>query len=88
VEFKCEAAGTPFPTVHWLHNGQPLASDRFQVNEDASVLTINPVQVGDEGELSCRASNVLGSIEAVTNLRLSSGTVPVFTDHLELKSFT
>ncbi|ODM97862.1 Peroxidasin [Orchesella cincta] len=88
VEFKCESVGTPFPATTWLHNGQPLRNDRFRINEDGTLLTINPVAEGDEGEISCRAENGLGQIEAVVGLRVSSGTSPIFTDFIQNQSFS
>lgn len=84
VEFKCIAEGSPSPLQMWLHNGQPLGfSDRFRLNEESTILTISGVRAGDEGELTCRAENVLGRIETSVNIRVSSGTPPVFTDYLQ-----
>ena len=51
----CEASAYPSPVYEWIRvGGQPV---RNGVTTNSSVLLLNPVQFGDEGDYYCNASS-------------------------------
>ncbi|XP_041797830.1 carcinoembryonic antigen-related cell adhesion molecule 1 [Chelmon rostratus] len=67
----CEVTGSP-DTVQWWRNGQLLSADNTTVfTMDNKTLTLNPVQLSDDGDYQCKAFNY------VSNLTSSLYTVKV-----------
>ncbi|XP_055917180.1 roundabout homolog 2 [Eupeodes corollae] len=73
VTFSCRVGGDPMPDVLWLRtaSGGNMPLDRVHVLEDRS-LRLERVTLEDEGEYSCEADNVVGSISAVGTLTVHS----------------
>lgn len=64
AKFRCEVKGRPSPKIEWLKNGEVVAADARveQTYEDnLATLVIKKVQLDDQGEYVCRASNEEGS---------------------------
>ena len=64
---KCTAAGNPPPKVTWFKVNSTLPVGRHVV-ESSGVLILQDVRPGDEGQYSCKAENLLGTINASARL--------------------
>ena len=64
---KCTADGNPSPKVIWSKMNSSLPVGRHVV-ESSGALTVRDVRPGDEGDYSCRAENLLGSVNATAKL--------------------
>ncbi|XP_021965343.1 peroxidasin homolog isoform X1 [Folsomia candida] len=74
VVLFCEATGKPVPKISWFHNGALLP-------QKGNLLEITAAVQESHGEYTCRADN--GEIiETVTNIKIVSGSTPVFTHNL------
>ena len=63
MSLKCQFTGVPAPVNSWHKNGEPLKTNsRISVNsfDDEACLTIDKIEVADEGEYSCKISNSQG----------------------------
>ena len=60
---KCTADGYPPPQVAWSKRNSSLPVGRHVV-ESSGALVVKDVRPGDEGDHSCRARNLLGSVNA------------------------
>lgn len=69
VTFQCRVGGDPMPDVLWRRtaSGGNMPLDRVHILEDRS-LRLEDVSIQDEGEYSCEADNVVGSITAMGSL--------------------
>ena len=65
--FKCTADGNPPAHVTWSKQNSSLPVGRHVV-ESSGALILHDVRPGDEGFYSCRAENVLGSVNATAKL--------------------
>lgn len=92
VELKCQASGFPKPQIEWKKDSSfenlPL---KAQIRD--SSLIIPDVQVDDEGEYTCVATNQLASVESKSYLIVYEKPVFVksmsnFTIGIETKSLT
>ena len=63
----CTADGNPSPKVTWSKLNSSLPVGRHIV-ESSGALTVKDVRPGDEGDYSCRAENLLGSVNATAKL--------------------
>ncbi|XP_071476502.1 inactive tyrosine-protein kinase 7-like [Diadema antillarum] len=67
-----ETGGIPTPSLQWLKpNGREVSRNntkRIYSGEDGSKLVINPVRKQDEGNFTCRASNIAGQETQVLQL--------------------
>ncbi|XP_064162210.1 contactin-2 [Anguilla rostrata] len=69
LRWSCMAAGKPRPSVRWLRNGQPLASqDRVEI--DGGQLKISNLALEDSGMYQCVAENKHGTIYSNAELRV------------------
>lgn len=57
VEIRCDATGSPTPTIKWTKVGEPLSPNTQQ---HGSVLILQNVQMQDRGVYVCVATNNLG----------------------------
>ena len=64
---KCTADGNPPPRVTWFKLNSSLPVGRHVV-ESSGALIVKAVRPGDDGVFSCRAKNLLGSINATAKL--------------------
>ena len=64
---KCIADGNPSPKVTWSKLNSSLPVGRHVV-ESSGALTVKDVRPGDEGHYSCRAENLLGSVNATVKI--------------------
>lgn len=64
VEFRCEATGTPEPTIKWIHNGKPISdadkNERRTISSNSIV--IKKLKKQDTGNYGCNATNELGYV--------------------------
>ena len=67
VVLKCTADGYPTPQVTWSKMNSSLPVGRHMV-ESSGALVVKDVRPGDEGVYSCRAENLLGSVNSTANL--------------------
>ena len=64
---KCTAAGNPPPKVTWAKVNSSLPVGRHVV-ESSGALILQDVRPGDEGQYTCKAENLLGTINASARL--------------------
>ncbi|KAJ3588693.1 hypothetical protein NHX12_009547 [Muraenolepis orangiensis] len=58
---RCEASGTPTPTIHWRKNGVPVPLvDSHMTLLDPGSLQVRHAKVGDSGSYTCVASGPSG----------------------------
>nr|KAF6290439.1 contactin 2 [Myotis myotis] len=67
LRWGCAAAGKPRPTVRWLRNGEPLAS-QTRVEVLAGDLRFSKLSLDDSGMYQCVAENKHGTIYASAEL--------------------
>lgn len=83
VELKIRSTGIPRPSVEWLKNGEIIKEDeRYQVMTHVdglvdSTLSIKNFSEKDVGTITCKSSNVAGSVETSCNLSMTF-TAPSF----------
>ena len=63
VELACQANGFPKPTIEWKKDGS-IESVPLKAQISEHTLVVPNVQVEDEGEYTCVATNQLGALEA------------------------
>ncbi|KAM7349143.1 neuroglian isoform 1-T6 [Cochliomyia hominivorax] len=64
VEFRCEAAGSPEPTIQWIHNGKPISQappNPRRIVENNRII-IKELLKSDTGNYGCNATNSLGYV--------------------------
>ena len=67
VILTCVSDGIPPPNVTFYFNGEEMKEDDLiQINTTNHIATITKVDKIHEGEYSCRASSVAGSVESDT----------------------
>jgi len=65
VEFSVAATGAGPFAYQWKRDGVPLSNGGNIFGADESILTINPVSIGDDGtEYDCTVSNACGVVES------------------------
>ena len=64
---KCTAVGNPPPRVTWSKVNSSLPVGRHAV-ESSGALILQDVRPGDEGHYTCKAENLLGTINASARL--------------------
>ena len=78
--FSCNVSAEPTPTIVWRFNGIDLVDDgskytitRSDVTMNTqSVLTVNNLEVGDNGGYSCYVENEHGNETSTANLIVQS----------------
>lgn len=68
VQFICQAAGHPRPTMSWTKDMHQIGGDPRQVEREDGSLTITNVQESDRGEYQCYASNSVQTISTSAHL--------------------
>lgn len=72
----CRPEGAPYPTIEWLKNGRNLnlvADDnmsRVRMLANGN-LVLSQLQLQDQGEYTCKATNDLGSATSTGTLTIS-----------------
>ena len=61
LTLTCSVSGDPQPTISWSKDGTLLS-------ETTKILTKQNVQLGDEGNYSCKATNKHGNATATSNV--------------------
>ena len=64
---KCTADGHPLPRVTWSKTNSSLPEGRHMVESNGTLILKN-VESEDDGVYSCRAENLLGSVNASAKL--------------------
>ena len=77
---KCTADGNPPPRITWSKVNSSLPVARHVV-ESSGALIVKDVRPGDDGVFSCRAENLLGSVNATTKLTVQCKFLWVFPYH-------
>ncbi|XP_063792751.1 hemicentin-2 [Pseudophryne corroboree] len=64
VELKCEAKGSPSPSITWFKDKRPIVSSPTATyKESGRSLQLSRVQLSDAGTYTCRANNHAGTVE-------------------------
>ncbi|XP_069842937.1 hemicentin-2 [Dendropsophus ebraccatus] len=64
VDLKCEAKGSPPPSITWYKDKRPIVSSPKSTYRDGGrSLQLSRVQLSDAGSYTCRASNHAGTVE-------------------------
>uniref|UniRef100_A0A8B9PVA1 Contactin 6 n=1 Tax=Apteryx owenii TaxID=8824 RepID=A0A8B9PVA1_APTOW len=66
--WECKAKGKPSPSYSWLKNGQPLMSERIQIENGTLIITM--LNMSDSGLYQCVAENKYDAIYANAELRV------------------
>jgi hypothetical protein len=70
----CEPEALPMPDVSWRREGvQIVLGGKYRLAENGRDLLVNPLNLTDSGEYTCRALNELGSAEHSIRLQVLSG---------------
>ncbi|XP_015778168.1 PREDICTED: hemicentin-2-like [Acropora digitifera] len=69
---KCTADGNPTPKISWFKQNSLLPVGRHVV-EPSGALIVRDVKPGDDGVYSCKAENLLGSVNASVRLTVQFG---------------
>ncbi|TMS20257.1 Hemicentin-1, partial [Larimichthys crocea] len=72
ARLECEATGVPVPSLTWLKDGSPVASEShgMQVLSGGRVLSLNSALVSDTGRYTCVAVNAGGEQHREYDLRV------------------
>ncbi|KAK1175454.1 hypothetical protein AOXY_G107 [Acipenser oxyrinchus oxyrinchus] len=66
VRFRCQAAGNPIPTIHWLKNGKEFRGEHriggIKLRHQQWSLVMESVVPSDRGNYTCIVENKRGSI--------------------------
>lgn len=64
IEFKCEAKGTPEPSIKWIFNGKPIeqATPNSRRIVSQNKIVIKNLLKADTGNYGCNATNALGYV--------------------------
>ena len=74
---KCTAHGNPTPKVTWSKLNSSLPAGRHVI-EPSGALIVKDVRPGDDGVYSCRAENLLGSVNATAKLTVQCKLISLF----------
>ncbi|KAJ8379625.1 hypothetical protein SKAU_G00004030 [Synaphobranchus kaupii] len=69
LSLSCHAQGMPTPAISWTVNNSPLPAPRVD-EAGRSVLVIENVSVSDAGTYVCKADNSVGTIRALSFVRV------------------
>lgn len=69
----CNIVGLPDPDVSWYKNGLLIENEtRISISPDHQTLDIKYLKIEDDGEFKCVGVNRMGSVEKLTNLKITS----------------
>ncbi len=91
AQFKCKIIGKPEPKVIWYCNCRKItANEKFELIKDETdhyTLVVKNVNFNDEGEYTCKASNLKGETSWSANLYLNENqnkkASPVSVDEIK-----
>ncbi|XP_035291447.1 hemicentin-1 [Anguilla anguilla] len=69
LSLSCHAQGMPIPTISWTVNNSPFSGPRVD-EAGRSLLVIENVSVSDAGTYVCKADNSVGTIRALSFVRV------------------
>ena len=73
ISMSCDVAGSTVTSYQWYRNGEPLHSSSRIVGPTTPTLSLNAVQISDQGYYSC---NVTSNVISITSrLALVTGNV-------------
>lgn len=78
TELRCDASGSPTPTVKWTKLGSELSPNTEQIG---SVLHIRNAQMADRGVYVCVTSNVHGLTQASSVVEVNRLEIPILSIH-------
>ncbi|XP_030382113.1 fasciclin-2 isoform X2 [Scaptodrosophila lebanonensis] len=70
---NCTAIGKPVPEISWIKDSDQTnvaTADRFQVNPQTGLLTVNSINQNDYGMYTCIAKNAAGVVDQKTKLNV------------------
>ncbi|KAM4662543.1 hemicentin-2 [Discoglossus pictus] len=71
VELKCEARGSPVPSITWFKHNRPIvSSSRSTYRDGGRSLHLSRVQLSDVGTYTCKAHNQVGTTEKSYRLEI------------------
>ena len=70
AKFDCGASGDPMPSISWKKRDSPMPVGRAYISKGSDGLTIEKVEITDEGEYICIAKNQAGDVEASAKLEV------------------
>ncbi|XP_055918688.1 vascular endothelial growth factor receptor 1-like [Eupeodes corollae] len=72
LELNCEFKGMPKPSITWYKDDKKLNNiSTISISRDKTVLKIFSIQLTDEGLYKCEASNRLGHVQSITELKIT-----------------
>ena len=74
---KCTADGNPPPKITWSNLNSSLPAGRYVIQPSGALL-LKEVRPGDDGIYSCRAENLLGSVNATAKLTVQCKLLSMF----------
>ncbi|XP_064212839.1 basement membrane-specific heparan sulfate proteoglycan core protein [Tribolium castaneum] len=78
TELRCDATGSPTPTIKWTRVGSELPP---HITQSGSVLYIRNAQVSDRGVYVCVSSNNLGLAQASSIVEVNRLEIPILSVH-------
>lgn len=64
VVLKCEAKGSPPPSITWFKDKRPIvSSSKASYRDSGRSLQLSRVQLSDAGTYTCKATNHAGTVE-------------------------
>ncbi|XP_068154728.1 basement membrane-specific heparan sulfate proteoglycan core protein [Drosophila tropicalis] len=68
--------GIPEPTIQWRRvDGKPLSPRHKEQAHDPGYILIDDIQISDDGDYECSATNVMGSVKVTTSVRVVESPV-------------
>ncbi|XP_039287593.1 peroxidasin-like [Nilaparvata lugens] len=78
ITLDCAAAGQPKPEIAWTRDDLQLQeSPRFKISPEGTLTIIN-LEREDTGTYKCTASNYIGIITAVAQVRVNGSEIVLF----------
>ena len=65
--FTCESTGNPEPQIKWHFHGRQVDNERYSYPTEEGLM-IERVKFKDKGKITCISRNILGEVNATTEL--------------------
>lgn len=78
--FECEVTGNPEPTVEWFKDGISIQNNldyKTTFNKGICRLVIDETFTADSARFTCKASNLVGSVETSANLSVKENAAEI-----------